>query len=83
VHSPDDLTMDAIARELPLATALERALAAGVDVLLVGNHAGRETQRIVDTIADGVVAGRIDAAHVQRAAERARKLKLRLAAARA
>lgn len=79
----DDLTMDAIARELPLATALERALAAGVDVLLVGNHAGRETQRIVDTIADGVVEGRIDAAHVQRAALRARKLKLRLAAARA
>jgi beta-N-acetylhexosaminidase len=74
----DDMTMAAIASEFSLARALERSLDAGVDVFLVGNHARHETQRFVDTIADGVAEGRIDAARVRRAAERVREMKLRL-----
>jgi beta-N-acetylhexosaminidase len=78
----DDLAMGAIAREVGLPAALERGLDAGVELFLLGNHAEHATQRAIDAIADGVAAGRIDAAKVRRAAEHVRAVKRRLAAPR-
>jgi len=81
VIAADDLTMGAIAREYPLELALERAIDAGVDLVLLGNHREHATARAVAAIADLVERGRIAPERIHRSSERIRALKLRLAAA--
>jgi len=80
VVAADDMTMRAITREYALDVALERAIRAGVELFLVGNHVRDSTRDYVDAIATLVEQGRVDAAQIQLASERIRALKQRIAA---
>ncbi|HEU4428056.1 MAG TPA: glycoside hydrolase family 3 N-terminal domain-containing protein [Myxococcota bacterium] len=79
VIAADDLTMGAIAREIPLERAIERAIDAGVDLLILGNHREHVTPRAVAAIAGLVESGRLSAERIHRSSERIRALKQRLA----
>jgi len=80
VIAADDMTMRALTREYALDVALERAIRAGVELFLVGNHARDSTRDYVDTIATLVAQRRVDTAQIQRASDRIRALKQRIAA---
>jgi len=78
VIAADDMAMGAIAREYPLDVALERAIGAGVELFIVGNHTRHRTQTYVDTIAALIEQGRVDVDQIRRANEHLGALKQRL-----
>ncbi|MFI5318355.1 MAG: glycoside hydrolase family 3 protein [Myxococcota bacterium] len=78
VVAADEMAMGAIARDYPLEVALERAIDAGVELFIVGNHTRPGTNVFVDTIAQLVESGRVDPERIRRASESVRALKRRL-----
>lgn len=77
----DDLRMGAIANHYGFETALERALNAGVDVLLIANNTDYDPDMVpkaVATVLHLVETGRVPAARIDQAFERVRRLKKKL-----
>jgi beta-N-acetylhexosaminidase len=66
----DDMEMAAIAAHYPLATALEKALNAGVDMFIVSNHDLDYTPEFVDTIARLVRDGKVSESRIDEAYQR-------------
>ncbi len=77
----DDLGMKAIADHYGFETALERALNAGVDILLIANNADYDPDAVpkaVGTIVRLVEEGRVSEARIDEAFRRVQRLKSRL-----
>jgi len=77
----DDLGMEAIADQYGFDTALERALNAGVDVLLIANNTDYDPEIIpaaVQCLVHLVESGRVSEARIDEAYERVQRLKSRL-----
>ncbi|MGI9462617.1 MAG: glycoside hydrolase family 3 N-terminal domain-containing protein, partial [Aestuariivirgaceae bacterium] len=78
----DDLQMAAVARDHPLASAIVSALAAGNDIVLVGNVLARQpkvARFAVASIAEAVAAGELDQDRLEQAFCRVIALKKKLA----
>jgi beta-N-acetylhexosaminidase len=69
----DALEMGAITRSWPVPVAAERALAAGVDQLLLSDHTRVPT--VLDRLQQAVVAGRLSRARVREAFLRVQRFK--------
>lgn len=76
----DDLRMGAISRFYPFAEAVERAINAGVDILLICDSDETTVQQTVSLIHDLVSEGRISERRIDQAYRRISRLKSRLAA---
>ena len=79
----DDMHMGAIVDNYSLDDALRRALAAGVDLLILGNNARYSPDtaaQAIDVIAEHVAQGRLPRATIEAAHARVTALKERLAA---
>lgn len=63
----DDITMDAIAKQYPLATTLEKAINAGVDMFIVGNHHFDQTEKVVLAIAELVHTKKVSEERINQA----------------
>lgn len=78
----DDMMMGAITQNWPLDIALERAIAAGVDILILSNNVSEYNPRIaaqaVDLIEKMVHDGRISAGRIAESYDRIAKLHRRL-----
>ncbi|MBL7016127.1 MAG: glycoside hydrolase family 3 [Kiritimatiellales bacterium] len=77
----DDLGMKAIADHYGFETAVERALNAGVDILLIANNTDYNPEAVqlaVQTIVRLVESGRVSEARVDEAYQRIQRLKTRL-----
>lgn len=75
----DDLTMGAIADHYPLEEAVEKALHAGVDILLLADNRPDVTARMLAVLEHLVDSGRISRQRVRQSLQRIAKLKARLA----
>jgi beta-N-acetylhexosaminidase len=69
----DALEMGAIARSWPVPVAAERALAAGIDQLLLSDHT--RVTAVLDRLQQAVAAGRLSRARVQEAFLRVQRFK--------
>jgi beta-N-acetylhexosaminidase len=69
----DDLEMGALASTLSLPAAAERALAAGIDQLVLSGHA--QVPSVLDHLAEAVAAGRLPGARVREAFLRVQRFK--------
>jgi beta-N-acetylhexosaminidase len=69
----DALEMGAIARSWPVPAAAERALAAGVDQVLLSDHT--RVTAVLDRLQQAVTAGRLSRARVREAFLRVQRFK--------
>lgn len=74
----DDMTMGAIAKAYPLQVALEKAINAGVDMLIVANNTEDQSEEVVNTIAQLVKTNRVSEDRINHAYQRIVELKKRL-----
>jgi len=74
----DDLSMGAIAREYPLPEALQKAINAGVDLLIISNNSSDQTEIVINTIAQLVKEGKIPQSRIDEAYRRIITLKKRI-----
>ena len=74
----DDLKMDAISAFYPYAEAVERAIIAGVDILLICDNNEATVNHTVSLIHDLVLKGRINEQRIDEAYRRISRLKSRL-----
>lgn len=73
----DDMTMSAITEYYPLSQAYEKAINAGVDMFIVGNHEGDYTPTVVLTIAKLIHDGKVSPARIEESYQRIMALKNR------
>src|SRR5205823_7442335 len=82
----DDLQMGAIVDHYGLESAIEKAIEAGVDILLIANNASRYeidiTRRAINIIRRLIKEGRISVARIDQSYQRIQRLKARLLALR-
>lgn len=74
----DDMTMGAIKNVYSLEVAFEKAINAGVDMFIIANNNGNETERAVNTIAKLVKEGKVSQSQIDRAYQHIIKLKRRI-----
>jgi beta-N-acetylhexosaminidase len=78
----DDIEMKAIADDYGLETAVEKAINAGVDMIILGNNMGNFSahlaQQVFEIIKKDVLSGKIPADRIAQAYQRIQELKQRL-----
>jgi len=78
----DDIEMKAIADDYGLETAVEKAINAGVDMIILGNNMGNFSEhlakQVFEIIKENVLSGKIPAERIAQAHRRIQQLKQRL-----